>query len=98
MLNIDLKALRDKSVITWVFWKSHVTELCDKWICCRNNYALQGLKSFAHVQVKYFLLMNIMLSFQKIKQELTSILMILRYLKISLKRIKPNLRENLGLK
>ena len=46
MLNIDLKALRDKSVITWVFWKSHVTELCDKWICCRNNYAYTRFEEF----------------------------------------------------
>ena len=33
-------------MITWVFWKSHVTELCEKWICCRNNYAYTRFEEF----------------------------------------------------
>ena len=36
----------EKNVITWVFWKSHVTELCEKWICCRNNYAYTRFEEF----------------------------------------------------
>ena len=36
----------EKIVITWVFWKSHVTELCEKWICCRNNYAYTRFEEF----------------------------------------------------
>ena len=36
----------EKKVITWVFWKSHVTELCEKWICCRNNYAYTRFEEF----------------------------------------------------
>ena len=29
----------EKRKITWVFQKSHVTELCEKWISSRGNYA-----------------------------------------------------------
>ena len=36
----------EKEVITWVFWKSHVTELSEKWICCRNNYAYTRFEEF----------------------------------------------------
>ena len=36
----------EKKVITWVFWKSHVTELCEKWIRCRNNYAYAKFEEF----------------------------------------------------
>ena len=26
--------------ILWVFWDNrHITELCEKWICCDGNYA-----------------------------------------------------------
>ena len=25
--------------MTWVFWKSPVSELCEKWIYYNNNYA-----------------------------------------------------------
>ena len=46
-------------------------------IYVKNGYALktimhiQGLKSFAHAQVKYFLLMSTRQSFQKMKQKAT---------------------------
>ena len=40
------KSYWKKKVITWVFWKSHVTELCEKWICCRNNYAYTRFEEF----------------------------------------------------
>ena len=33
----------ENKVITWVFWKSHVTE---KWICCRNNYVYTRFEEF----------------------------------------------------
>ena len=33
-------------MITWVFWKSHVTDLCEKWICCRNSYAYTRFEEF----------------------------------------------------
>ena len=33
-------------MITWVFWESHVTELCEKWICCRNDYVYTRFEEF----------------------------------------------------
>ena len=36
----------EKKVITWVFWRSHVIELCEKWICCRNSYAYTRFEEF----------------------------------------------------
>ena len=36
----------EKRIITWIFWKSHVTELCEKWICCRKNYAYTRFEEF----------------------------------------------------
>ena len=35
-----------KRKITWVFWKSHVTELCEKWISSRGNYAYTRFEEF----------------------------------------------------
>ena len=35
-----------KKVITRVFWKYHLSELCEKWICCRNNYACRRFEEF----------------------------------------------------
>ena len=35
-----------KKVITWVFWKSRVCELCEKWIYCNNNYAWTRFEEF----------------------------------------------------
>ena len=60
----------EKKVITWVFWKSHVTKLCENGYVVEIVMHIQGLKSFTHVQMKYFLLMNIKQSFQKITQKL----------------------------
>ena len=36
----------EKRIMTWIFWKSHVTELCEKWICCRKNYAYTRFEEF----------------------------------------------------
>ena len=36
----------EKKVITWVFWRSHVIELCEKWTCCRNSYAYTRFEEF----------------------------------------------------
>ena len=33
-------------MITWVFLKSHVSELCEKWIYCNNNYAYARFEEF----------------------------------------------------
>ena len=44
--NLKIKVIRKKKVITWVFWKSHVTEICEKRICCRNNYAYARSEEF----------------------------------------------------
>ena len=36
----------EKKVITWVFWKSPVSELCEKWIYYNNNYAYTRYEEF----------------------------------------------------
>ena len=36
----------EKRKITWVFWKSHVSELCEKWICSKYNYAYTRFEEF----------------------------------------------------
>ena len=36
----------EKRKITWVFWKSHVTELCEKWISSIGNYAYTRFEEF----------------------------------------------------
>ena len=36
----------EKRKITWVFWKSHVTELCEKWIGSKGNYAYTRFEEF----------------------------------------------------
>ena len=41
---------------TWIFWKSRVSELSEKWVRSAGNYAYTW---FEHVLVKYFLLMSI---------------------------------------
>ena len=33
-------------MITWVFWKSHVSELCEKWRYYNNNYAYTRFEEF----------------------------------------------------
>ena len=33
-------------MITWVFWKSHVSELCEKWTYYNNNYAYTRFEEF----------------------------------------------------
>ena len=33
-------------MITWVFWKSHVSELCEKWKYYNNNYAYTRFEEF----------------------------------------------------
>ena len=31
--------------ILWVFWDNkHITQLCEKWICCDGNYAYTRFK------------------------------------------------------
>ena len=35
-----------KRKITWVFWKSHVTKLCEKWIGSKCNYAYTRFEEF----------------------------------------------------
>ena len=37
---------KDGNWETWIFWKSHVTELCEKWICCRKIYAYTRFEEF----------------------------------------------------
>ena len=29
----------EKRQMIWIFWKSHVSELCEKWICRDGNYS-----------------------------------------------------------
>ena len=36
----------EKRKITQVFWESHVTELCEKWISSRDNYAYTRFEEF----------------------------------------------------
>ena len=36
----------EKKVMTWVFWKSPVSELCEKWIYYNNNYAYTRFEEF----------------------------------------------------
>ena len=31
---------------TWIFWKSHVSELCEKWVRSRGNYAYTRFEEF----------------------------------------------------
>ena len=87
-----------KKVITWVFWKSHVTELCEKWICCRNNYGYTRFEEFHTCSGEVLFTNEHKAVFSKNNAKTYMILMILRYLKIFVKRIKPNLRKNLRLK
>ena len=44
----DFKNIRnwEKRKITWVFWKSHVKELCEKWIYSKGNYAYTRFEEF----------------------------------------------------
>ena len=36
----------EKRRIIWIFWKSHVPELCEKWICSEGNYAYTRFEEF----------------------------------------------------
>ena len=36
----------EKRRIVWIFWKSHVTELCEKWIYFNSNYAYTRFEEF----------------------------------------------------
>ena len=36
----------EKRRIVWIFWKSHVTELCEKWIYFNGNYAYTRFEEF----------------------------------------------------
>ena len=36
----------EKGIITWIFWKFHVSELCEKWICSKSNYAYTRFEEF----------------------------------------------------
>ena len=31
---------------TWIFWKSHVSELCEKWVQSAGNYAYTRFEEF----------------------------------------------------
>ena len=44
----DIKNERnwEKRKVTWVFWKSHVSDLCEKWICSKDNYAYTRFEEF----------------------------------------------------
>ena len=44
----DIKNQRswEKRKITWVFWISLVPELCEKWICSKDNYAYTRFEEF----------------------------------------------------
>ena len=44
----DIKRCGDweKRKTTWVFWKSHVSELHEKWVCSRGNYAYTRFEEF----------------------------------------------------
>ena len=44
--NNKSKSNRGKKKITWVFWKSHVSELCEKWTYYNNNYAYTRFEEF----------------------------------------------------
>ena len=43
---IKVKVIGEKKVITWVFWKCHVSELCKKWTYYNNNYAYTIFEEF----------------------------------------------------
>ena len=36
----------EKRQIIWIFWKSHVSELCEKWIRRDGNYAYTRFEEF----------------------------------------------------
>ena len=48
VVRYDIKdeASWEKRKITWVFWKSHVTELCEKWINFSGHYAYTRFEEF----------------------------------------------------
>ena len=52
---------------TWIFWKSHVSELCEKCVQSAGNYAYTRFEEFRTCSGEYFLLMSIKQCFQKMK-------------------------------
>ena len=44
----DIKNKRnwEKRKVTWVFWRSHVSDLCEEWICSKDNYAYTRFEEF----------------------------------------------------
>ena len=43
---VDVENNYEKRRIIWIFWKSHVSELCEKWICSEGNYAYTRFEEF----------------------------------------------------
>ena len=43
---VDVENNYKKRRIIWIFWKSHVPELCEKWICSEGNYAYTRFEEF----------------------------------------------------
>ena len=76
MKSRDKKGNWKREQIVWIFWNDgHVSELCKSGYIVMVTMHTQGLKSFAHILVRCFLLENIGRPYQKINQTPTYILM-----------------------
>ena len=61
----------EKRRIVWIFWKSHVTELCEKWIYFNGNYAYTRFEEFRTCSGEVLFTNEHKVAFSKITQKPT---------------------------